>query len=131
MDRAPCGGAEGWVVKSLFEFADVYLHRLPVDGRKGIDGLATIVQEGMKQDPFGRGLFVFINRRRDRIRLLYWDRSGFAMWMKRLEEERFRWPLKLEEEVISFTPQQLSWLLDGLDVMRMKPHAALNFSAVS
>lgn len=118
-------------MKSLRKFNAIYLHRAPVDGRKMINGLAAIVETEMGHSPMQGGLFVFTSRRRDTIRLLYWDRSGFALWIKKLEAERFRWPLKMTEDKISLTTQQLEFLLDGYDIARMRPHASLTFSAVS
>ena len=108
----------------------VYLCCQPVDFRKGIDGLAVLVEEVLGLDPFSAQLFVFCNRRRDRVRILYWERSGFCLWQKRLERERFHWPRMRREEVITMTGQQLNWLLDGYDVLRMRPHRNLSFSSV-
>ena len=90
-----------------------------------------IVQAEMKGNIFAGGLFVFTNRRRDVVRILYWDRSGYAMWIKRLEKEKFRWPVKMNGDVVSLSSMELSWLLDGIDITRMKPHQTLSFSAVS
>jgi transposase len=118
-------------MKSIHEFSEIYLHKGTVDGRKAINGLSMIVQASMNKSPFRGGLFVFTNRRRDMVRILYWDRSGYALWMKRLEKEIFRWPLKVESDVMTLSSLQLSWLLDGLDITRMKTHETLNYSAVS
>lgn len=62
----------------------------PVDGRKGADSLMVLVRDVLRQDPLSGHLFVFFSRRCDRVRLVYWDRTGFAMWTKRLERGRFR-----------------------------------------
>lgn len=118
-------------MRDLKTFGAIYLHRCPVDGRKGINGLAAIIESDMKQSPFGIGLFVFTNRRRDVVKIVYWNKSGFALWMTRLEKERFRWPLKHDGDTINITSQQLEWLLEGYDIARMKPHASLAYSAVS
>jgi transposase len=118
-------------MRSVHDFSSVLLHKAPVDGRKQINGLAALVQGAMGQNPFSGTLFAFTTRRRDVIKLLYWDRTGFAMWVKRLEEEKFRWPLKIEGDMITLTADQLSWLLDGIDIMRMKTHTTLAYSAVS
>ncbi len=67
----------------------VYLCREPVDFRKGINGLAILVEGTLSMDPFSAQLFVFCNRRRDRIKILYWEYSGFCLWQKRLERARF------------------------------------------
>ena len=66
-------------MRDISSFANVYLHREPVDGRKQINGLSLLVSQGMKKDPFGQGLFAFVNKGRDVVRLLYWDRTGFAL----------------------------------------------------
>lgn len=109
---------------------EVYLCREAVDFRKGINGLAALVQEALGHDPFSERLFVFCNRRRDRVKILYWERSGFCLWQKRLERARFHWPRASTEAVLTLNAQQLNWLLDGYDVMRMKPHARLYYSSV-
>ncbi|NLC37272.1 MAG: IS66 family insertion sequence element accessory protein TnpB [Alcaligenaceae bacterium] len=71
----------------------VYLCCLPVDFRKQIDGLAALVEGELEQNLFGDALFVFTNRQRSRIKILYWHRNGFCLWQKRLEKERFAWPV--------------------------------------
>ena len=73
------------------ELTEVYLCVEPVDFRKGIDGLAAIVEMAFGLFPMSPALFVFGNRRRDRVRILYWERNGFCLWQKRLEAERFHW----------------------------------------
>ncbi|MDE2260608.1 MAG: IS66 family insertion sequence element accessory protein TnpB [Betaproteobacteria bacterium] len=70
----------------------VYLHRDAVDGRKNINGLAALVEQALGLDPFAAVVYVFSNRRRDRIKLLLWDRTGFWLLLKRLEADRFVWP---------------------------------------
>lgn len=118
-------------MKSVRDFGTILLHKAPVDGRKQINGLAAIVEGAMGQSPFGGALFVFTTKRRDFVKLLYWNKSGFALWMHRLEEEKFRWPKKLDGDVVQLSPQQLEWLIEGYDIVRMKPHATLAYSAVS
>jgi len=118
-------------MKSLRDFGAIFLHKAPVDGRKQINGLAAIVQSAMDKNPFDGALFAFTTRRRDYVKLLYWNKSGFALWVMRLEEEKFRWPSKLEGDVVTLAPSQLELLLEGYDIMRMKPHATLAYSAVS
>lgn len=109
----------------------VYVCREAVDFRKGINGLAVLVEEVFGQDPFSERLFVFCNRRRDRVRILYWERNGFCLWQKRLEQDRFCWPRRGPQQTVTLTGQQLNWLLDGMDVMRMKAHERLHYSRVS
>jgi len=108
----------------------VYLCRDAIDFRKGINGLAVLVEDSLSLDPFCEHLFVFCNRRRDRIKILYWEHSGFCLWQKRLEKARFHWPRKGFDELVTLTSQQLNWLLDGYDITRMKPHKKLIFSSV-
>ena len=108
----------------------VYLCRDIVDFRKGINGLTILVEDGLNLDPFSEKLFVFCNRKRNMIRILYWERNGFCLWQKRLEKDRFKWPRKVNDEVITFTGQQLNWLMDGYDVLRMQAHKRLNYSTV-
>lgn len=109
----------------------VYLCREAVDFRKGINGLAALVEGMLEQDPFSEQLFVFCNRARNRVRILYWERNGFCLWQKRLEKHRFHWPRRCPGTVVTLTGQQLNWLLDGLDVMRMRPHERLLYRHVS
>jgi len=110
--------------------AAVYLCREYVDFRKGINGLAILVEETLAHDPFSEQLFVFCNRKRDRLRILYWERNGFCLWHKRLEKARFKWPRTLGGEVITLTGQQLNWLLDGYDITRLQAHERLFYSTV-
>ena len=110
---------------------EVYLCRDAVDFRKGINGLATLVEGELGSDPFSEQLFVFCNRRGDRVRILYWERNGFCLWQKRLEKARFQWPQRESGMVVTLSGQQLNWLLDGLDVMRMKPHERLLYRRIS
>ena len=71
---------------------NVYLHRDPVDFRKAINGLSLIVSDDMALSPFDRAIFVFCNKRRSQLKVLYWDETGFVLWQKRLEKEKFKWP---------------------------------------
>ena len=98
----------------------VYLHREPVDGRKNINGLALLVEQVLGLDPFAPALFVFSNRRRDRIKILLCERTGFWLMIKRLEADRFKWPKDCE--VITLNVEQLHWLLAGIDLAAMRPH---------
>jgi transposase len=115
----------------LESFTAIYLHRDAVDFRKSIDGLSCIVESEMNLKPFDKYLFVFTNGARSRLKVLYWDRTGFALWMKRLEEEKFFWPKKMDREVIKLTEQQMRWLLDGYEFWKLKPHSTLEYSCTS
>lgn len=113
-------------MQNLDSFSAVYLHRDPVDMRKSINGLSLIVLEEMKMDFECDRLFVFVSRCGKKLKLLYWDRSGFALWYKRLEKQRFCWPKSHEEEVIEGSSDQLRQLLFGFDVFQ-KPHIYLQY----
>lgn len=116
-------------MQSLDFFSEVYLHRDPVDMRKSINGLSLIVLEEMDMAFECNRLFVFVSRCGRRVKLIYWDRSGFALWYKRLEKERFRWPKKHAEGVILSSSDQLRQLLFGFDVFQ-KPHIFLHYSKI-
>jgi transposase len=90
----------------------------PVDFRKGLDGLAALVQEHLRLDPYAGTVFVFRAKRSDRIKLLVWDGSGLVLVYKRLEGGRFQWP-KSDDGIMRLSPAQLSALLEGLDWRRM------------
>ena len=108
----------------------VSLCREPVDFRKAINGLSILVEEVLERDPFSPQLFVFINRKHDKVKVLYWERSGFVLWYKRLEKARFPWPNADREEVVTLTGRELNWLLDGIDWFRVKPHEELSYESV-
>src|SRR5690242_1031455 len=95
--------------------ARVYLHRAPVDMRKQIDGLALLAKEVIGQDPSSGALFGFINARRNKLKLLVWEKNGFIVWYKRLERDKFHWSRGHDEEVVTLSGEQLNWLLDGYD----------------
>lgn len=115
-------------MKSPSDFDSIYLWRSPVDFRKSINGLGAIVQEEMKLNPFDSALFIFCCGRRKRLKILYWDKTGFAIWYKKLEEDLFPWPKSLEEEVITISSKELGWVLDGINIWAIKPHEEKNYS---
>jgi transposase len=116
----------------------IYLCRDPVDFRLGINGLSILVEATLKFDPFSRNLFCFVNKFRNQIKVLYWQRSGFCLWLKRLEEEKFKWPTYLSPiesavtrpPVVILSDEQFRWLLDGLDLKHLKPHRSLEYRTV-
>ena len=108
----------------------VHLCRDAVDFRKAINGLSIVVSEELALDPFSAHVFGFCNRRRDQVKLLYWERNGFVLWQKRLEKDRFPWPRDDREETLRVTGRELNWLLDGIDVFRLRPHDELSFTEV-
>ena len=117
-------------MKSPSQFKGVFIHREPIDMRKGMDGLAEVVQSEKMGELMGSYLFVFCGKRKDRIKVLYFDRSGFALWQKRLEKSKFSWPKKHEDTVVTLTPEQFEWLLDGYDIWKMKPFEKVHFDLI-
>ena len=108
-------------MKMFVDPGTIYLHREAVDFRKSINGLVAIVEQAMDLSPFSDALFVFCNRNRDKIKVVYWDKTGFCLWYKRLEQDRFKWPSRHEDEVITLSEAQWCWFLSGCDVIGHKP----------
>jgi len=104
------------------EIPKVYLCIEPVDFRKAIQGLSLLVEQAIELDPFEATLFVFINRRRDKIKILYREKNGFCLWYKRLEKPCFKWPEDHRSATVTLNGEQLNWLLDGFDLWTNKPH---------
>lgn len=111
------------------DLPQVYICLRPVDFRKGINGLSALVEAELELNVFSEHLFVFVNRRRDKVKILYWEGSGFCLWMKRLEQARFQWPTFLGGETATVTGQQLNWLLDGIDLRYVQPHRRLYYQS--
>lgn len=93
----------------------VYIALGATDMRKSINGLSLLVEDQFGLDLFSGSFFAFCNRKRDLVKILYWADNGFCIWMKRLEEDVFRWP-DSEEEVLEVSQVALEWLLHGLDL---------------
>lgn len=92
----------------------IYLAVGCTDMRKSINTLSILVEQAMALNPFSGDLFVFCNRSRTIVKILYWQGNGFCLWQKRLEKDRFFWP-RSPEEVVRIGRQELQWLLAGLD----------------
>jgi transposase len=95
----------------------VYLHRDFVNFRKAINSLAALVEDELNRDAYTGALFVFCNKAKDKLKILYWDKTGFALWQKRLEKQKFKWPSKSDDTEFLLIAEQLSWLLSGYDVL--------------
>jgi len=106
----------------------VFLASGSTDMRKAINGLSILVEQALELNPFTGDLFVFCNRSRNMIKILYWDNNGFAIWQKRLEKHLFPWP-STADDVVSIGAKELNWLLSGLDYSAA--HKQLNYSAAS
>lgn len=94
----------------------VYLACGKTDMRKSINGLSAIVESCFRLDPFANAVFVFCNRRHDRVKILEWDGDGFWLYFKRLEKGRFRWPDVGDDATLTLTGDALSTLLAGTKV---------------
>jgi len=108
----------------------VYLHRDPVDFRMGVNSLSILVEQAMRLNPMDSSLYVFGNRRGDRIKILGWDRNGFWLLMKKLEADNFVWP-DSRDEVVALNVEQLGWLLDGIDIAAIRRHPKRHYARVS
>ena len=104
----------------LDEALKVYLHREPIDFRLNINGLALLVEKALDLDPFAPCVYVFSNRRHNRVKILCWERNGFWLLLKRLEKDRFIWPAAVA--VPTLTVEQLHWLLEGIDIGVVQRH---------
>ncbi len=116
----------------MFRFDErlkVYLHREPIDFRLSINGLAALVEQALGMDPFAACVYVFGNRRRNRVKILGWDRTGFWLLLKRLEEDRFIWPALDRAPTLSV--EQLHWLLEGIDVGVIQRHPRREYERAS
>jgi transposase len=101
--------------------ARIYLSTTPTDMRKGFDSLAATVKDFLGQDPLSGHLFLFIGRARDRLKILYWDADGFAVWYKRLEEGTFRLPAARPGEAgVELKASELAMLLEGIDLRSLR-----------
>ncbi len=95
----------------------IYFATELADMRKGIDGLRALVEGALRQDPFTGHLFVFVGKSRDKVKILFWDRSGFVLYLKRLEKGRFQLPvIDARRQHVTIEPAQLAMLLDGIDL---------------
>jgi transposase len=95
----------------------IYYAVEPVDMRNGIDGLRAKVEQTLRKDPFEGHLFVFVGKSRDKVKILFWDRGGFVLYLKRLERGRFQLPVfDQKRKQVQMEPAQLAMLLDGIDL---------------
>jgi transposase len=94
----------------------VYLCVSPVDMRKQATGLALLIEQSLGRSVFDPALYVFTNRRRDRVRIVYWERSGLCLWSKRVEKQQFIWPPSGSDATMTMSGRELNALLDGFDV---------------
>lgn len=103
----------------------VFLACGSTDLRKSIDGLAALVHVEFELDPFSSSLFVFCNRQRDKLKMLFWEHNGFWLLYRRLERGTFQWPVASIATPMVISPRELRWLLDGLSLEQKKAHPAV------
>lgn len=97
----------------------IFVATQPIDGRKGVDSLVAIVRCALLQDPLSGHLYVFFSKRSNRVRVVYWDRNGFALWTKRIERGRFhaRWSEDGQLGAQAMEAAELGLLLEGIDLL--------------
>lgn len=115
-------------MKISWDKVEVFLATEPIDMRKEINGLVSLVIEYLEKSPQSACIYVFYNRQRDKVKCLWWDKNGFVLYYKRLEKGRYKIPKMLPAISITLNPDELSWLLAGLDFYVMKEHSHLDFS---
>ena len=103
----------------------VYLMPGYTDMRKGVFTLASLSEEITKKNFLEGSLFVFMGKRRDKVKIVYWDKNGFCLWQKVLDKEKFWWP-KNSQEVKQMTVRELEWLLEGLNLSNVSGHKKLD-----
>ena len=107
----------------------IYLYHQPIDFRKSHNGLSAIIEYELGHDPFSGNLYAFTNKRRTKIKCIFWENNGFVLYYKALAEEKFKWP-KGDAPTEQLTGQQINWLLDGIDIRAMKGHKKLHYNAL-
>lgn len=106
----------------------IYIRTGKTDMRKQINGLGVIVQDELGLNVFEKSLFLFCNKPKNRLKILYWDRNGFCLWLKRLEKDKFPWP-NGESEAREITEEQLKMILDGIDFWNS--HKSIKYSEIN
>ena len=101
----------------------VFLYRRPTDMRKSFNGLVALTEAELKQDPLSGSFFVFVNRRRDRIKILYWGQTGYCIWYQQLQRGTYQLPDHEsldEQDTVEVSRSQLSLILDGIDLTSVR-----------
>jgi len=113
----------------LQEKTRVYIALTPTDFRKSINGLSACVLDELSLSPQSGDCYLFWNKSRNKVKILFWDNNGFVLYYKRLEKGRFKIPRDMNFHYLEVTQDQLDWLLAGLDFMLMKQFNQINYSA--
>ncbi|PSW06066.1 IS66 family insertion sequence element accessory protein TnpB [Photobacterium lipolyticum] len=108
-------------MKGLISPPAIYLYREFVDFRKSINGLAALVESETDLSLDSGALFLFTNKQRDKMKVLYWDNTGFALWYKRLEKDKFKWPSREKHQVFTLSGEEFERLLSGFTIIGHKP----------
>jgi transposase len=101
----------------------VFLYRRPTDMRKSFTGLVALTESALRKDPLSGSFFVFVNRRRDRIKILYWGQTGFCIWYQQLQQGTYQLPSHDsldDQDTLEVTRSQLSLILDGIDLSSVR-----------
>lgn len=109
----------------------IFISIIPIDMRRGIDGLAVLIAEQLQSNPQDKLLFLFCNRSHNKVKGLYWDRNGFILIYKRLERKKFYIPKQFNDHKLEITHEQLNWLLAGFDFMNLMHYPELTFTDYS
>lgn len=107
-------------------YEEIFLYRHPVNMNKSIDGLAAIAMVEMNKDPCRNILFVFVNRARDKVKMLLWEANGFWVFYKRLEQQRFIWPDWFDQDALALSVDMLDQLIQGFNLNGMRPHKKMS-----
>ena len=114
-------------VYKMIQYANskIWLYQQPIDFRKQIDGLVTLLSGQLEQNPISGQLFIFRSRKGDRVKMLFWDRNGFWLLYKRLEKGRFKFPC-IQNNQCELTRDQVNWLLSGLNIFEHQSLPSVN-----
>lgn len=115
-------------MKRMLNAPNIYLYRESVDFRKSINGLAALIESDTDLSLGSGALFLFTNKQRDKIKVLYWDKTGFALWYKRLEKAKYKWPSKELNQVFTLSQFELDRLLSGFTIIGHKPVSIRDFT---
>lgn len=113
---------------SLGENTKIFISLDPVDMRNSMNGLSAKIVDVFEQSAMSRHVFVFYNKARDKVKLIFWDRNGFVLYYKRVEKGRFKIKKSADKATIELTENQLQWLLAGLDFQLMHEFKEINYS---
>lgn len=113
---------------NVIEGTKIFVSLKPIDMRNSINGLSAAIGDIFGESPMSRHLFLFYNKARDKVKLIFWDRNGFVLYYKRLEKGRFKINKSLDKKTIELTENQLHWLFAGLDFELMNEFNEINYS---